>query len=140
MFGETTTNEENRDRQNGFGLQTSALNQKALSLARAPLAQISSFNEKVSALFQRHRMGVKSNCYDKIRVKKGQQYQMVFNLLGRSDDFNFRGREPVWVVKSVSSEFLSLPHARLVNQKDPRDIRTISCYAIAERRFYRPVS
>ena len=87
MFGETTTNEENHDRQKGLGLQTSALNQKAVSLARAPLAQISSFNEKVSDLFQKHRIGVNSNGDDTIRVKKGQQYQMVFNLLGRSDDF-----------------------------------------------------
>ena len=75
-------------------------------------------------------------------VQKGQRYEMVFNFLGQNDHFNILTRPPVWEVQSVSTRFLSIPpipHARLVNQKDPRDIRTVSCAAIADGRSFKLV-
>ena len=66
-----------------------------------------------------------------IRVREGQCYAKISDHPGRT---------MLWDVKSVSAQFLSLPHARLVNQKDPRDIRTISCDTIADGRFFKLVS
>ena len=66
-----------------------------------------------------------------IRVREGQCYAKVSDPPGCA---------MLWDVKSVSTQFLSLPHARLVNQKDPRDIRTISCDTIADGRFFKLVS
>ncbi len=63
-----------------------------------------------------------------IQVQKGQYYVKVFDGPGC-------GR--LWEVKSVSTRFL--PHARLVNQEDPRDIRMISCDAIADGRLFQLV-
>jgi hypothetical protein len=130
----------NDDGQNGLVPQMSALKQRAVSLALVPLAQVGLLNEKVSTLLQEFRSDFKSNGYDPMEVEEGQQYQMVFNWLGRTGHLSYRGRPPIWTVKSVSADFLSLPHARLVNQEDPCDIRTISCHAIAESRFFKLVS
>ncbi len=65
------------------------------------------------------------------QVREGQCYVKVFDGPGCA---------MLWEVKSVSAGFLSIPHARLVNQKDPRDIRTISCDTIADGRFFKLVS
>ena len=66
-----------------------------------------------------------------IQVREGQCYAKVSDSPGCA---------MLWGVQSVSAQFLSLPHARLVNQEDPRDIRTISCNTIAEGRFFKLVS
>ena len=66
-----------------------------------------------------------------IQVQEGQYYAKVFD--GPSCG-------TLWEVKSVSARFLSLPHARLVNQEDPRDIRMISCDAITDGQFFKLVS
>ncbi len=66
-----------------------------------------------------------------IQVQEGQYYAKVF------DD---PGCRMLWKVKSVSARFLSLPHAQLVNQEDPRDIRMISCDAITDGQFFKLIS
>ncbi len=66
-----------------------------------------------------------------IQVQEGQYYAKVFDGSGCG---------MLWKVKSVSARFLSLPHARLVNQEDPRDIRMISCDAITDGQFFKLVS
>ncbi len=66
-----------------------------------------------------------------IQVQEGQYYAKVFDGSGCG---------MLWKVKSVSTRFLSLPHARLVNQEDPRDIRMISCDTIADGQFFKLVS
>jgi len=75
-----------------------------------------------------------------IHVQEGQRYEKVFRFLGRNPHFNVRGHPTVWEVQSVSSRFLSLPHARLVNQQDPCDIRMVACNAIAEGRSFKLIS
>ena len=130
----------NGDAQTGLVPQMNALKQKAANIALVPLAQVGLLNEKISSLLQEYRLDFKSNGYDSMDVEEGQQYQMVFNLLGRTGHLSYRGRPPVWTVLSVSEDFLSLPHARLVSHEDPCDIRTISCHAIAESRFFKLVS
>ena len=75
-------------------------------------------------------------------VQEGQRYEMVFNFLGQNNHFNIRTRPPVWEVQSVSTRFLSIPpipHARLVNQEDPCDVRMVSCAAIADGRSFKLV-
>ena len=66
-----------------------------------------------------------------IQVREGQYYAKVFDSLGCG---------MLWEVKSVSARFLSLPHAQLVNQEDPHDIRMISCDALADGRFFKLLS
>ncbi len=66
-----------------------------------------------------------------IQVREGQYYAKVFDGPGCG---------MLWEVKSVSARFLSLPHARLVNQEDPRDIRLISCDAITDGQFFNLIS
>ncbi len=66
-----------------------------------------------------------------IQVREGQYYAKVFDGPGCG---------MLWEVKSVSARFLSLPHVRLVNQEDPRDIRLISCDAITDGQFFKLVS
>ncbi len=66
-----------------------------------------------------------------IQVREGQYYAKVFDGPGCG---------MLWEVKSVSARFLSIPHARLVNQEDPRDIRLISCDAITDGQFFKLVS
>ncbi len=65
-----------------------------------------------------------------IQVREGQCYAKVLN----NADCTM-----LWEVQSVSPQILSLPHARLVNRKDLRDIRTISCGTIADGRFFKLV-
>lgn len=66
-----------------------------------------------------------------IQVREGQCYVKVFDS---------PGCEMRWQVQSVSVQFLSLPHARLVNQDDPHDTRTISCGTIADARYFKLLS
>ncbi len=66
-----------------------------------------------------------------IQVREGQYYAKVFDGPGCG---------MLWEVKSVSARFLSIPHARLVNQEDPRDIRMIACDAITDGRFFKLIS
>lgn len=67
-----------------------------------------------------------------IEVHEGQRYEKVFNIL--------EGSPTRWEVQSVSTRFLRLPHARLVNQEDPRDIRMVCCNTIADGRSFKLVS
>jgi len=66
-----------------------------------------------------------------IQVREGQYYAKVFDGPGCG---------MLWEVKSVSARFLPLPHARLVNQEDPRDIRLISCDSITDGQFFKLIS
>ncbi len=66
-----------------------------------------------------------------IQVREGQCYAKVLNNANLT---------MLWEVQSVSPQILSLPHARLVNQEDLRDIRTVSCDTIADDRFFKLVS
>ncbi len=66
-----------------------------------------------------------------IRVREGQCYVKVSDSPGCA---------MLWDVQCVSAQSPSLPHARLVNREDPRDIRTISCDTIADGRFFKLVS
>ncbi len=65
------------------------------------------------------------------QVREGQCYVKVFDGPGCA---------MLWEVKSVSAGFLSIPHARLVNQEDPRDIRMFSCDAITGGQFFKLLS
>ena len=67
-----------------------------------------------------------------IEVHKGQRYEKVFNIL--------EGSPTRWEVKSVSTRFFHLPHARLVNQEDPRDVRMVCCNTVADGRSFKLVS
>jgi hypothetical protein len=78
--------------------------------------------------------------HHEVEVHEGQRYQTVFRFLGRDKRFSVRGRPPVWEVQSVSARFFSLPHARLVNQADPCDVRTVCCHTIAEGRTFKLIS
>ncbi len=69
--------------------------------------------------------------YQAIQVQEGQYYAKVLDGPGRG---------MLWEVKSVSARFLSLPHALLVNQEDPRDIRMFSCDTIADGRLFKLLS
>lgn len=42
----------------------------------------------------------------------------------------------VWRVKSVSNTAMDLPHALLINVRDPLEIRTVSCRTLINRAFY----
>ncbi len=42
----------------------------------------------------------------------------------------------VWRVKSVSSTAMDMPHAQLINVRDPFETRTISCRTLINRAFY----
>ena len=74
-----------------------------------------------------------------VEIQKGQRYEKVFKFLGRNNRFKVRGRPTVWEVRSVSARFLSVPHAWLVNQDDPRDFRLVSCNTLADSRYYKLV-
>jgi hypothetical protein len=75
-----------------------------------------------------------------IHVQEGQRYEKVFKYIGRNPRFKVRGCPTVWEVQSVSSQFLSLPHARLINQQDPCDIRIVSCNEIEEGRSFKLIT
>lgn len=45
-----------------------------------------------------------------------------------------------WQVRSIVFPVESLPHARLVNLDDPRDVRTVSCQTIADSQYFRPTA
>jgi len=75
-----------------------------------------------------------------VHVEEGQRYEKVSRFLGRNSHFNVRGHPTVWEVQSVSAQFDCLPHARLVNQQDPCDVRMVSCDAIAEGRSFKLIS
>lgn len=42
----------------------------------------------------------------------------------------------VWRVKSVSNTAMDLPHAQLINIRDPFETRTISCRVLTDATFY----
>lgn len=42
----------------------------------------------------------------------------------------------VWRVKSVSNTAMDMPHAQLINVRDPHDTRTVSCRTLINRAFY----
>lgn len=92
---------------------------------------------RLRAYCQRHRDDLRWLAAHESQVQEGQRYEKVFSFFGRNRRFNVRGRPTVWEVQSVSTPFLSLPHARLVNQQDPCDIRLVSCNAIAEGSSFR---
>jgi hypothetical protein len=137
------TDLDNPERRSDLALQISTLKQDAARLARTHQAQVKLFNENLSALLQQYHTHVpigKWLGHHPTQVQEGQRYQSVFRFLGRNGHFNVHGRPPVWEVRSISTDFLSLPHARLVNREDPCDVRTVSCHAIAEGRFFKLVS
>lgn len=74
-----------------------------------------------------------------IEVQEGQRYEKVFTFLGRKNRFRVCSRPTVWHVQSVSTRFLAAPHAWLVNQDDPRDIRLVSCETLADDRYFKLV-
>ena len=42
----------------------------------------------------------------------------------------------VWRVKSVSNTAMDMPHAQLINIRDPFETRTISCRILTNAAFY----
>ncbi len=65
------------------------------------------------------------------QVREGQRYAKVFAIF----DSTMR-----WEVRSICKRVVSLPHAKLVNLKDPSDIRMVSCGTVADDRFFRLIS
>ena len=61
-------------------------------------------------------------------VKEGQRYTKIY---GQPE------YKSGWEVRAIVAVFKSLPHARLVNVDDPRDVRTVSCDTVADRRHFR---
>jgi len=60
-------------------------------------------------------------------VKQGQRYAQ--RVAGQQ-------RATVWKVGAIETEVVAVPHARLVNESDPLETRTISCPTLADRFFY----
>ena len=49
---------------------------------------------------------------------------------------NWASHHLVWRVKSVSNTAMDMPHAQLINVRDPFETRTISCRTLANTAFY----
>ncbi len=63
-------------------------------------------------------------------VRKGQQY---------AETSRFFTAPRVWEVESIYQTATGIPHARLVNVRDPHETKTISCRVLADDNFYRLV-
>lgn len=66
-----------------------------------------------------------------IIVKQGQRYAQ--RVAGHH-------RATVWKVGAIETDVAPIPHARLVNESDPLETRTISCRTLADRFFYELVA
>lgn len=66
----------------------------------------------------------------KYRITEGQCFAKVN---GRP------GHRSGWQVRSIVVPVESLPHARLVNLDDPRDVRIVSCQTIADSQYFKPI-
>jgi hypothetical protein len=64
-------------------------------------------------------------------VKQGQRYAQ--RVAGHH-------RATVWKVGAIETEVVPVPHARLVNESDPLETRTISCRTLTDRFFYELVA
>jgi hypothetical protein len=49
-------------------------------------------------------------------------------------------RAVIWKVGAIETDVVPVPHARLVNESNPSEMRTISCPTLADRLFYELVS
>jgi hypothetical protein len=49
---------------------------------------------------------------------------------------NWNSQYLIWRVKSICDTAMRMPHARLVNVRDPLETRTISCRTLINRAFY----
>ena len=65
-----------------------------------------------------------------MNVRTGEQFLQVLRLAHYA---------PRWEVRSVMNPQWSVPHAQLVNLDDPDDVRTVSCLALRDRRYFRPI-
>ncbi len=63
-------------------------------------------------------------------VREGQQY---------AETSRFFTDSQVWEVESIYQTAAGIPHARLVNVRDPLETKTISCRVLADDNFYRLV-
>lgn len=64
-------------------------------------------------------------------VKQGQRYAQ--RVAGHNN-------ATVWKVGAIETEVVPVPHARLVNESDPLETRTISCRTLTDRFFYELVA
>ena len=61
-------------------------------------------------------------------IREGQVYAKQFDSFIRSTG---------WMVQAISLPVRSLPHAHLVNVKDPSDTKMVSCKTLADSRYFR---
>jgi hypothetical protein len=65
------------------------------------------------------------------RVKEGQVY---------TDLPSSHPGSRLWKVESLSENAMQVPHARLIDLRDPTGTKTISCRALTSRAHYQLVS
>ncbi len=66
-----------------------------------------------------------------LRVREGQRYAQCLSL---------QHRTAVWKVGSILSSTRAIPHACLINVRDPLQTKTISCTTLVDRVYYQLVS
>ncbi|MDH3472727.1 MAG: hypothetical protein OEM59_03455 [Rhodospirillales bacterium] len=49
---------------------------------------------------------------------------------------NWNSKYLIWRVKSICDTAMRMPHAQLVNVKDPLETRTVSCRTLINRAYY----
>ncbi len=67
----------------------------------------------------------------KLGVKEGQRYAQRLSM---------QHRTAVWKVGSILSITVPIPHARLINVRDPLRTKTISCTTLVDRVYYQLVA
>ncbi len=67
----------------------------------------------------------------KLGVKEGQRYAQRLSM---------QHRTAVWKVGSILSSTAPIPHARLINVRDPLQTKTISCTTLVDRLYYELVA
>ncbi len=65
------------------------------------------------------------------KVREGQLYRKLFRD---------RASSRTWEVEIIYEDAALIPHARLVNIRDPMDTRTLSCGALTNRKDYELVA
>ena len=65
------------------------------------------------------------------KVKEGQVY---------TDLPSSRPGSRIWKVESLRENAMKVPHARLIDLRDPTSTKTISCGALKSRTYYELVS
>ncbi len=63
----------------------------------------------------------------RFNVKEGQRYAQRVSVQKRAS---------IWKVGAILATDPSIPHARLINVADPRQTKTISCFALGDRAYY----